>query len=354
MLRKATRKEQAMETQDKERLMALLDEYRSLGIMQQIDYKKFYLYSIITHSTAIEGSTVTEIENQQLFDKGIAAKGRTMQEQLMNLDLKQAYEEVMRMADRHVAFSVDMLKSLSALVMKNTGSKYSTLMGDFDSSKGDLRKVNVTAGAGGRSYMNYLKVASRLEDFCGQMNKRREQLCDHQDPIAQYALSFDCHNLLVAIHPWVDGNGRMSRLMMNYIQFEFDLVPTKVLKEDRTEYIESLVSSRDKESLEPFRDFMFRLFIRNLQSEIEEFKNSMETDINMVEEEQSDVVKDVAKDVAKETLRILHDHPHATAASIAKELNLSLRQVQRIMAKLRADGKLLRRGGRKEGYWEVR
>ncbi len=53
-----------------------------------LDYQKFYLYSIITHSTAIEGSTVTEFENQLLFDEGITAKGKPMVEQLMNLDLK--------------------------------------------------------------------------------------------------------------------------------------------------------------------------------------------------------------------------------------------------------------------------
>ena len=51
-------------------LLDVLKEYQSLGIAQQIDYDKFYLYSIITHSTAIEGSTVTEIENQLLFDEG--------------------------------------------------------------------------------------------------------------------------------------------------------------------------------------------------------------------------------------------------------------------------------------------
>lgn len=48
----------------KERLIQVLDEYKRLGIAEQIDYDKFYLYSLITHSTAIEGSTVTEIENQ--------------------------------------------------------------------------------------------------------------------------------------------------------------------------------------------------------------------------------------------------------------------------------------------------
>ena len=68
-------------------LTSLIARYRELGIDSQIDYRKFYLYSIITHSTAIEGSTVTEVEAQLLFDEGIAAKGKSIIEQLMNLDL---------------------------------------------------------------------------------------------------------------------------------------------------------------------------------------------------------------------------------------------------------------------------
>lgn len=108
------------------RFLEELNEYHSLGIAEQIDYQKFYLYSLITHSTAIEGSTVTEIENQLLFDEGITAKGRSLQEQMMNLDLKAAYEHSMQLARKHADFSVDMLKTLSALVMKNTGSRYNT------------------------------------------------------------------------------------------------------------------------------------------------------------------------------------------------------------------------------------
>ncbi len=67
--------------------VARLKRVQELGISKQIDYDKFYLYSIITHSTAIEGSTVTEVEAQLLFDEGIAAKGKSIIEQLMNLDL---------------------------------------------------------------------------------------------------------------------------------------------------------------------------------------------------------------------------------------------------------------------------
>ncbi len=71
----------------------MLTQFKKLDIDKQIDYKKFYVYSIITHSTAIGSSTVTEIENQLLFDEGISAKVRSMTEQVMNLDLKAAYEQ---------------------------------------------------------------------------------------------------------------------------------------------------------------------------------------------------------------------------------------------------------------------
>ena len=72
-------------------LIDTINRYIGSGIEQQVDYDKFYLYSLITHSTAIEGSTVTEVENQLLFDEGIAAKGRSLTEQMMNVDLKNAY-----------------------------------------------------------------------------------------------------------------------------------------------------------------------------------------------------------------------------------------------------------------------
>ena len=60
-----------MTKENKDLLMKLLQQHKELGISDQIDFDKFYLYSIITHSTAIVGSTVTEVEAQLLFDEGI-------------------------------------------------------------------------------------------------------------------------------------------------------------------------------------------------------------------------------------------------------------------------------------------
>lgn len=81
-----------MTNENSDILKSLLQRHKELGISEQIDYEKFYLYSIITHSTAIEGSTVTEVEAQLLFDEGITSNKRTIIEQNMNLDLKVAYE----------------------------------------------------------------------------------------------------------------------------------------------------------------------------------------------------------------------------------------------------------------------
>ena len=60
----------------------IIYEYRRLGIDQQIDYDKFYLYSLITHSTAMEGSTITEVENRSCSTKGSASKGKVLKNRI--------------------------------------------------------------------------------------------------------------------------------------------------------------------------------------------------------------------------------------------------------------------------------
>lgn len=54
---------------DKNMFFNTIQEYKELGMSNLIDYDKFYFYSIVTHSTAIEGSTMTEVENQVLLKR---------------------------------------------------------------------------------------------------------------------------------------------------------------------------------------------------------------------------------------------------------------------------------------------
>ena len=263
---------------NKKDFINILEEHNRLGFQEQIDYNKFYLYSIVTHSTAIEGSTMTEIDNQLLFDEGLTAKGKSIIEQNMNIDLKAAYERSMQLAKEHTPFSIGVLKHLSSLVMRRTGSIIHVMAGSFDSSRGDLRLVNVTAGAGGKTYMNFMKVPQQLKDFCKEINEGREKLLKNPDVYEQYKLSFYAHLKLVTIHPWADGNGRMSRLIMNHLQYEFGLVPSKIVKDDKAEYIKALKNSQEEESEAPFLDFMFEEHAKNLKEEIENYKLSMGDD----------------------------------------------------------------------------
>ena len=344
-----------------EELKKVLEEYRSLGIGEQVDYDKFYLYSLITHSTAIEGSTVTEVENQLLFDEGISAKGRSIQEQQMNLDLKLAYEASIKLAKDKTDFSVDMLKSLSAIIMKNTGSVYNTIQGSFDSSKGDLRLVNVTAGAGGRSYMNYTKVPSRLDDFCNQINERRQAINETTDVIEKYLLSFDAHYELVTIHPWVDGNGRMSRLIMNHIQFELGLIPTKVDKANKADYIQALIDSREEETTEAFRTFMIQEHIRNLKTEIATYKRTLEEEGGQktveVDRKGGQKTQKVDRKGGQKTREAILDlivtNSKITSTQMSESLGINRSAVSKHLKKLQEEGIIKRIGPDKGGQWII-
>ena len=231
----------------------LYQKFQQLGISEAVDYEKYYLYSLITHSTAIEGSTLTEAEAQMLFDEGLTAKGKPLVYHLMNEDLKKAYELAKEEAKSKKPINSAFLQKLNSTLMRTTGSIYNVMGGSFDSSKGEFRLCGVTAGIDGRSYMSYQKVPAKVEELCALLQEKQKAVGTFRE---QYELSFNAHLNLVTIHPWVDGNGRTARLLMNYIQFCYNLFPTKIFKEDREEYISALRQSQEEETNLPFLGFM--------------------------------------------------------------------------------------------------
>jgi Fic family protein len=214
---------------------------------------------------------LTETDAQLLFDEGIT-NGKPIVEYLMNLDLKAAYEYAIAEAHKQTPVTVDFLKHLNALVLKNTGSIYNMPAGTFDSSRGDYRLCGVTAGFGGKSYLNYQKVPAQVDALCDEI-QRSGAVTGLQEI---YELSFDAHLNLVNIHPWVDGNGRTARLLMNYLQWLKQVVPTKVYREDKAAYIQALEESRANESPAPFRQFMAQQLLKTLQEEIRNHRKSEE------------------------------------------------------------------------------
>ncbi|MGN0225831.1 MAG: Fic family protein [Prevotella sp.] len=144
------------------------------------------------------------------------------------------------------------------------------------------------------------KVPMKLETFCIELNKRRKAI-DPSDIASVYELSFWAHFELVTIHPWADGNdcanrtqsracssyaevkpvfdevnGRTCRLLMNLLQMEYDVLPTKVLKEDKGEYIQALIDTRENEDIEIFLNCMTELHCAHLKHDNEQYKESVE------------------------------------------------------------------------------
>ena len=137
---------------------------------------------------------------------------------------------------------------------------------------------------------------------------------------------------------------------MNHLQYEFGLVPVKIVKEDKAEYIQALIDSREQESFEPFREFMMEEHVRNINKEIEEYKKSQEDDPIKVT---SDPIK-VTSDPIKERLyqAVLQDGT-LNYAEYAAIVGASEATVKRRLGELKKEGVIIRVGSNKTGHWEI-
>ncbi len=247
--------------------ISTLQKYQQLELEKNIDFDKFNKYAIVHHSSTIEGSTLTEIETQLLLDEDITPKGKPVMHSLMMKYHYAALLFVIESAKKNTTISPAFVQQINAAAMKNTGSIYQTVFGEIDATKGMLRKGNVRAG--NTYFVNFDKVEGLLVTLC---NTVTEKIKITNTITEQLTLSFQIHFELVSIHPFYDGNGRTSRLVMNYIQLLFNLPMAIVFAEDKADYFEALEKSRKKEDVQFFIAFMFEQYDKFLQQEIERFE----------------------------------------------------------------------------------
>jgi len=246
---------------------SLVSEYLSLNLSAIIDFDKFNQYSIVHHSTSIEGSTLTEIETRLLLDEGLTPKGKPILHSLMVQDHYQALLFVLDAAHSKTTLTSSLIQTINAGVMKNTGAVYNTALGEIESAKGMYRKGNVSAG--NSYFVNYDKVPGLADELC---KKITERIAISETIEERLNLSFDAHFDLVTIHPFYDGNGRTSRLLMNFIQHWCGLPLSIVFKEDKAEYFKSLIDARANEDISIFRSYMYEQTAKHLAEEIRKYK----------------------------------------------------------------------------------
>lgn len=248
-------------------LSALINRYKSLGIDDVIDHEKFNLISIVHHSTKIEGSTLTEVEAQVLINEGLTPKGKPIYDSLMVTDHYAALLFTLNAARKKRDITIDFIKEINALVVKSTGKTYNTIFGTVDSTTGAFRKGNVSAGT--TYFPNFDKVETLTSQLAGKLNGLIKETTTITD---QLNLSFDAHFNLVSIHPFYDGNGRTSRLLMNYIQAYYHLPLAIVQSNTKAEYIQALIDTREKDDIQIFRNFMATEYTALLENEIKKFE----------------------------------------------------------------------------------
>lgn len=248
------------------KLNILVKEYKNLNLQEVIDYEKFCIISIVWHSTKIEGCSLTETDTKVLLENDITAAGKPLSDHLMIKDHFAAFQFIKEQAKQKRKLSVEFIQEICRLVMKNTGSTTNTISGSFDTSKGDLRLAQVYVDK--KYFPDYRKVLKLLEQLCKSVNEK----IDTVKGAEIFKLSADVHYNFVNIHPFGDGNGRISRLLMNYIQLYHNEPLIKIFTEDRVEYIDALNETEEKENLEVFRAFIVKQEIKFLNAEIDKHK----------------------------------------------------------------------------------
>lgn len=244
----------------------LRKEYIGLNLSEAIDYEKFSMISIVYNSTKIEGCSLSEGDTKLLIEKNITAQGKPLEDHMMVKDHYAAFLLIKEFALQKKKISVDLIKKVAAQVMKNTGGLVNTMAGSFDTSAGDLRKAQVYVDH--KYFPDFSKVEGLLNGLVENVNDRIDNVLGNDI----LKLAADIHYNLVNIHPFGDGNGRTSRLMMNYIQLYHQEPLIKIFTEDRSEYIDALNLAEEKEDISVFRDFICSQQIKFYKEEIAKFK----------------------------------------------------------------------------------
>lgn len=174
--------------------------------------------------------------------------------------------------------------------------------------------------------------------------------------ITCYRLSFEAHFRLVTIHPWVDGNGRTTRLVMNMIQRQLGLVPSIVRKEDKGEYIQSLVDSRENGDSTTAQDMMLRHHISNLKRRVLQYQEGYglindNVGVNVGVNKNGVGVK--LTNTQRKIYELIQANQSITHSEMAKALSVTSKTAERATKALRYFGLLGREGSDKTGRWII-
>ncbi|CAA9203548.1 hypothetical protein FLA105534_04728 [Flavobacterium bizetiae] len=228
-------------------LKTKLDSYRqydSYKITQALELEYTF------ESNRIEGNTMTLRETDMVINEGLTISGKSMREHLEAINHQEAIGFIKDLMQRNVSLNERDLLSIHNLILR----------GIIPEDAGRYRKVQVMIKGSTHMPPQPFMVAKEMEDYFIWYETNKNKL----HPII---LAAEMHERLVTIHPFIDGNGRTSRLIMNLILLQkgYIIANIKGDYESRMQYYQTLETAQTKNNKEDFLLFVAQTEKENLE-----------------------------------------------------------------------------------------
>jgi len=229
-----------------------LDTYRPLPTELVKNLDEWFKVELTYTSNAIEGNTLTRAETALVVEKGLTVQGKSLTEHLEATNHAEALKYIKTLVG----------KKRQNLTENDILNIHRTILNKIEEGNaGRYRTQHARLTESDVVLPNPVKVPDLMEEFIRWLVDRN---LDHPVKIGA-----DAHYKLVGIHPFSDGNGRTSRLLMNLILMQQGYPPAIIRKEDRLTYINSLEKAQKGGGIDDFYNLIYGAVDRSLDIYLE-------------------------------------------------------------------------------------
>ena len=211
-----------------------IDAHRPLSVNLTRSLHEKLVVEWTYHSNAIEGNTLTLSETKVVLE-GITIGGKSIVEHLEAINHREAISYVEDTISRDEPLSEWNIKSIHALILQGIDS----------SNAGKYRQENVVISGARHIPPRHLEIPDLMQKLIVEYRDEWAEL----HPVVRATL---LHGEFVKIHPFVDGNGRTSRLLLNFELMKHGYPPILIKKEDRAVYYSALDLAHTTMDYAPF------------------------------------------------------------------------------------------------------
>ena len=225
-------------------LKAKIDSFRPLSenILKQI--KAYFKISFTYTSNAIEGNTLSLSETKIIIEDGITIGGKPVKDHLEVIGQANAYDLLFNIAQNEKDITEQTILKLHHMLYNNID----------EAKSGKYRDCNVLITGSEYELPKHDKLSELMQEFCAEIPVIKENL----HPVE---FSAWLHERLVSIHPFIDGNGRTARLIMNLalLQAGYNIITIPPVV--RNDYIFGLQEAQLKNNIQPFTNFISEMVL---------------------------------------------------------------------------------------------